>query len=550
MKRFSRRPYEQAALVAVRERRQIGLYWTRRGRKSTTLGSICFDEMSREPGRMCIAASASLLIGKELVSVTLNSVEQAMLVLNESAAVRDVFGASAEERGLDLQVANSATNKICSGLSPDDFADLYKSSNMELRLYFDNTSYSRLQIIAPNPATARGWRALVVRDECGFTEPGFEEAMRIATDAIVRDTPDLKIVYASNLGANDKHPWFTTTLPRELTEESEDLQFPPNPRGHFYIGQHGILIHRVALQDAYATGHRLYDDSGEPMTLDECRKHPQIRAGWDQSYALNHKAGGAAAIDLFALLTAQERGARSCAFVYIENEAEFSQAMTLLRTLLGEGNVGVGYDPATTTAATSNPSSVTVTETNGLHRKQRLVVLWKERNPAIVEERLKGIFATIASRPMGGPARRFVVLATNERYFAERVSQILRSIVPTELVVESVALQPKGYDKSVNFKTYLGDIYSGAVNDNRYDLPGGDYFKDDQRMTTKNAGRYECVPDSDGKHGDTFSSGAAAEYALSAAGAAMAGGVSVNPNKRGIAGGHGSRTSRNLGGML
>jgi hypothetical protein len=514
MKRFVRRAYEKALLVAVRKVRQIGMYWTRRGRKSTNLGSIYFDEMSKEPGRMCIGASASLLLGRELVGVTLSSAEQAMVVLNEATAVRSLFDNSAEQKAMQMQVADVASDKILKGLSQEDFADLYRSSNMELRLYFDRTAYSRLQIIAPNPATARSWRALVGRDECGFTEAAFEEAMRIATDAIVRDTPDLKIVYASNLCANDKHPWFTTTLPRELTASSEDEQFPPDPQGHFYIGQHGILIHRVALQDAYQAGHRLYDDHGKEMTLEQCRQHPQIRAGWDQSYALNHKSGGAAAIDLFALLTAQERGARSCSFEYVETDADFQRALLRLRANLGSGTVSVGYDPATTTRQTSNPSSVTVTEMNGVQRAQRLVVMWKERKPQVVRERLRLIFEAIRARPAGGAARRLVILATNERYFAEETADILRPTVPVELVVESVSLQPPGYEAPVNYKTYLGDIFSGAVNDNRYDLPGGDYFKRDMRLTTKNGGRYECTPEPDGAHGDSFSSGGAAEYGL------------------------------------
>ena len=72
MKRV-RREYQEVALVAVRKVRQIALYWARRCRKSTTLGDIAFDEMSKEPGRMVIAASASLLLCKELVGVTFSA---------------------------------------------------------------------------------------------------------------------------------------------------------------------------------------------------------------------------------------------------------------------------------------------------------------------------------------------------------------------------------------------------------------------------------------------------------------------------------------------
>ena len=58
-KKWQRRKYEQVALVAVRKARSIVLFWARQCRKSTNLGNIAWDEMSREPGRRVIAASVS-----------------------------------------------------------------------------------------------------------------------------------------------------------------------------------------------------------------------------------------------------------------------------------------------------------------------------------------------------------------------------------------------------------------------------------------------------------------------------------------------------------
>jgi hypothetical protein len=550
-RKFVRRPYEQAALVALRERRQLGLFWSRRARKSTTLGSICFEEMSKGPGRMCVAASASLLLGREVTSFTLTAVEQAMLVFNEAAALHQVFDAGAEEQGLDLKIADSESGKILTGLTPEDFAGLYHSNKMELWLFFDRTAYSRLQVIAPNPATARSWRALVVRDEAGNTQVGLEEALRVATDAMMRDTPDLKIVYACDSAPNDKHPWFTSTLPRELTEGSEEEQFPPNPEGHFYIGQHNFLIHRVGLQDAYECGHRLYDDKSQVMTLEQARKHAQIAAAWDISYGLNHKTGGSAAIDLFALLSAQERGIGKCSFVYVRNDSDFQAALEDLARNLGSGPVGVGHDIATTVKNTSNPSCTTVTEGIGTDRAQRLVVFWKEKKADIAEDRLIAIFKTIAARPVGGRARAFKVAAQSERYYADRLEKVLRALVPTESIIESKNVEPRppGYEDDINFKTFLGDIYSAAVNDNRYSMPPGEYFKDDQRMTVKNAGRYECDPNpSNGMHGDSFVSGGCAEYALAGPGAAIGESVNVRANER--QGGRRPAMSRNVGAMV
>lgn len=511
-----RRKYEQAAIGAIREVRQIALYWARRCRKSTTLGAIGFDEMSREPGRMVIAASASLLLGKELVGVTLSAAEQAMIVANESAAVREVFVAGAGEKKLDFKVADSTKDKVLTGLTPDDFAELYQSSRMELRLYFDKSAFSRLQVIAPNPATARSWRALVLRDEAGFTNANFEMELRNATDPMMRDTPDLKMIYASNLSSNDRHPYFETTMPRAITAETEDEQFPANPLGHFYYGQHGILVHRVALKDAYAAGHKLFDDSGAAMSYEQCRTFPQFKSGWDPTYALNHKSGGAAAIDLIALLSAQRRGVGQCNFVFVENEGDFRRAADLLRATLTTGPVGIGFDTASTTGETSNPSSITVTENMGGERFQRLVCVFKTKKRVIACDYLRRLVQTVAQRENGGRARRLCIDASNERLAAEETKDALTGDIPVELILGGAGVDPlpAGYREPINYKTFLGDLYCAAVNDGRTVLPPDDYLKADHRLPTKDQGRYLCMPDADGKHGDTFDSGKLAEYAL------------------------------------
>lgn len=509
MKRFVRRLYENTALVAVRKERVIVLYWTRRGRKSTTMGSIAFDEMSREAGRTVISASASLLLGTELVNMTVTAAEQAILVANEAQAVNSVFESSAEEHKLDYKCADAETGKIYHGLTRDDFADLYRSKRLEMRLYHDKTTYSRQLVIAPNPATARGWRGTVLRDEAAFTATNLEIALREAVDPIFRDVPDLKMIYGSNLCRDDRHPFFEMTMP------PADLDLPVNPAGNFYRGQDDILVHRVTLRDAYAAGHVLYDNKGEAMTYEQFARQPSNRAQMPYNYDLEHKMGGSSAIDLLALLSSQQRGAQTCSFVYVDDDRDFARALHLLRANLGEGIVGIGYDPATTTKATSNPSGVTISEMTGGTRAQRLVMCWKEKEPSVVIERMRQICETIRRRPCANPAQRLCIAATNERYFAKMLADALGALVPVELIIESEGIDAPGYDKPTNLKTYLGDIYSAAVNENRYDLPAGAYFKADQRLTVKSGGRYECDVDaSTGAHGDTFVSGALAEHAL------------------------------------
>lgn len=518
-RKFQRRKYENVALVAVRKTRELVLFWTRRGRKSTTLGTISFDEMSGERGRTVIGASASLLLGKEIVGMTLGSAEQAEIVTQEAAAVRNVFEQGAEEKGLNLQVADASKDKVYQGLSAEDFAGLYKSSSMEMRLYFDRTAYSRLKIIAPNPATARGWGGTVLRDEAGYTPANLETELRVATKPIMDTDPSFKLIYASNLCPNDRHPFFEMTMPPADGKDSdgEDL-FAAKAAGHFYRGQNGVLVHRVSLADAYAAGHVLFDDKGRPLTLEAFRKLPGNKLGMAINYDLIHESGGAAAIDLMALLTAQRRGATECCFAFVDSDAEFRGVVNIMRGLLKDGKVGIGFDVASTTGETSNPSSITVTEQLGVERFQRLVVLFKSKQRAVMVERLSAIIKAVRERKNGGPARRLCIDATNERLAAEETQDDLRGLVPVELVIASISLEPPGYLEPTNYKTYTGDIYAAAVNEGRYAMPAAEYIKIDQRMVVKNAGRYECTPEPDGKHGDTFDSGKLAEYALESKG--------------------------------
>lgn len=514
MKKWKRREYQTVALATARKARTMVLFWARQCRKSTTLGDIGFDQMSREPGRNVIAASASLLTGSELIHKALSTAEQAALVTREAAAMQATMEASVQATGgaMELKVANSETGRELAGLSAEDFRDLYRSSRLELRLYHDRTAFSRLLVIAPNPATARGWTGCVIRDEAGFTPEAMERDLQVAVKPIIDTDPGFQMIYASNLPRNDRHPFFEMTLPEPGTE------FSPNPKGNFYRGQNGILIHRVALADAYAAGHVLYDSrEGKPLTYEQFCADPANRLGLDESYRLIHQFGGTAAIDLMAITTAQRRGIGQCAFVFVANDLDFENALAALRHLLGSGPVGIGFDVATTTGATSNPSSITVSEQVGVETVERLVVIWKERDGRIARERLRRIIQTVGQRPIGGPARRCCQDATNEQYFARETEAELSILIPFELVDSrnTVEPQPAGYERPPNYKTWLGDLYAAAINENRCLLPSDTYLKEDHRMVQKSGGLFVCEPDADGRHGDTFDSGKLALRALS-----------------------------------
>ena len=499
----------------------VAYYWTRRGRKSTTLGDIYFQEMSAEPGRTVINCSASLLLGKESIGMTLTAIEQAEILSAEAGAVRSCMEANAAENNLQFKVANTATGKeYKQALSADNWTHLYQARAMELRLYFDNTSYSRELVLAPSIPTFRSYRALVGLDEPGYMPSAQFKDLMDSADAMMRDTPDRRMLLACNLCLEDTHPWFTITMPRDITAENEEDEFPPNADGHLYIGQTGMLVHRVALKDAYAAGHLLYDDEGAAMTYEQCRKFPAMRSGWNVSYALIHKSGGASVIDIVAMITAQRKGVNGCSFVYVDSDADFAEALRLLANNLTDGPVAIGADIATTTGELSNPTAVTVREKKGSDRFDRLVVVWKEKKPQVARERFKQIIATVRNRPAGGPARRFGIDASNERYFAEETADILAPLIPVQLFIAGNTVEPRppGYsekDGNINYKTYAGDVAAAVVNDGRVALPADEYVKNDYRMVMKDAGRFVCIPDAGtGAHGDVFDSGKIAELML------------------------------------
>jgi hypothetical protein len=375
-----KRAYEQASFVAVRNNRTMVLLWARQCRKSTELAGIAFDDLSRAPHRNVIAASASLLVGSELVGKSVSTVEHAALVGREAVAFQAALVASlgASKMGLRLVGADRQTSAEYRSLSAADFTDLYRAGRLELRLYHDRSAYSRLQVIAPNPATARGWTGTVLRDEAAFTPAALEAELQEAVEPIIDADPSFRLVWASNLPADDRHPFFQLTLP------PPDMDFIPRPRGSFYRGQNGILVHRVALADAYLAGHVLYDHrTAAPLTLEQFYAQAVNKGALRRNYQLIHEFGGAAAIDLLALAAAQRRGLGESLLITIDSQAGLDRAVEFLGDHLRSGPVGVGLDVATTARSSSHPSSLTVTEKRGHEYVQVLVALWKERQPQV-----------------------------------------------------------------------------------------------------------------------------------------------------------------------
>jgi hypothetical protein len=509
--RWIRRKYQQVALVAVRKTRILGLFWARQCRKSTTLGDIAFDEMSRTPGRNVIAASASLLLGTELVSKTVTATEQAIIVGREAAAMSAALENSVADskKALQLVTANAETGKVYQATTADEFTDLYKSGRLEMRLMFDRTEYSRLRVIAPNPATARGWTGTVLRDEIGFIRN--ESEVQTAVKPIIDTDPSFKMVYASNLPDDDRHPWFAMTLPLDPS-----LSFRPDASGHFYRGQTGLRIHRVDIADAYASGHVLYNDDGKALTLEAFLASESNKSMLRQNYTLIHEYGGAAVIDSLCLHQAQKRGMGRCLSVEIDAEPDFEKALSWLVNHLKAGlPTGIGFDVASTEGGVSNPASLSVMQLDGADFVTVLEARWKSRHEDTHRDRLRRMAS--ACEMTEARARRLCIDASNERLFAEGTRTLFSNVIPVELVLGGATVEPAppGYEDPVNYKTYQGDSYSAAINANHAVLPPEPYFRDDHLRVVKDRGVYKCEVDRlTGGHGDTFDSGKQAKWAI------------------------------------
>ena len=255
------------------------------------------------------------------------------------------------------------------------------------------------------------------------------------------------------------------------------------------------------------------DDTGAVITPEESRRREYDKEAWDRNYGCLFVVGGTSACGLLQLNTAQQRGIGKCQFFNVTSDLEFDQALAWIKNNLGAGAVGIGVDVATTTKATSNPTSVAVVERSGAEFIVRAILNWKLTDPAVATERFQRLVKTVAARKEGGPARRLAIDATSERYFAQALRRDLVALVPVELVIASETIERPGEPEPITMKQYLGGQLVGELDDNHLWLPPERYIREDWRLVKKEKGSFVCEPDVDGKHGDTFD---AAKLALRA----------------------------------
>lgn len=505
---FKRRLYQSSVIRALQQLRCFFLLWRRQGGKTTTFAEAAHFEMMKIPGRLVTYASASLLLGREIIFKEAQIFQKAIAHLREVSRQAEM-----ELQTYDRGSSGASPNRFDSE-SLDEFAGLFESQRLEFRLYHDRNVFSRTQVIAPNPATARGWTGTVLLDEFGFIRD-FRDLME-AVEPIVSTDPNFHLLGATTPPKDDSHYSY------ELTAPPIGTVFPVNPEGNWYKSDAGKMIHRVDIFDAHAAGVKLYDlDSGKELSPEEHYRQADDKDAWRRNYKVEHVLGGTSACGLIQLDTAQRRGVGKCALILVETDSDLERGIEFLLAHLGRGRVGLGWDVATTEKESSNPNGFSVVEESGVEYIVPAVFVWKTRDPNIARERVTNIVRAIKQRKEGGPARRLCIDATNERYFATDMRTLLRAELPVELVIGSETTERPGYEEPITMKQWLGAQLVDELDDNHLTLPPERYLKEDWRLVKKEKGNFVCTPDAEGRHGDTFDGTKLGLHALKSSGGAI-----------------------------
>lgn len=366
-----------------------------------------------------------------------------------------------------------------------DIAEIYKQNKLEVKIRHSSTCVSRIKIIAPNWATARGLTGHLLLDEIAFI-PDFKRFLS-AVDPIISRQAKYKMIMATTLPDDDAHYAF------ELAAAPVGMVFEPNAEGTFYKSQAGMWVHRVDAQDAHAAGVPLFNDEGQLVTPDEHRAEARDKDAWDLNYALKFPMGGTTAISMTHLRIAQETGAAlGCQFY----EGELPDGWA--RGLEGK-RLALGYDPASTENDKSNPSVISVLEklASGLVVTHR-VLRFKSQEARVHRRHLCEMRDALSP---------FVIAvdATGGGLWASDVEEWTNGRVPV-LAVKGSESKKIGYNLTSTIKTYTAKNLVTALEDGLLALPPDDAVKADFRLIKRKGSGYVNQLDASGSHGDIFDS--------------------------------------------
>ncbi len=463
------RAYQMAADAALALYGIFILLWRRQTGKTEVLSTWALQTMLARPGETVILASASLNVGGEV------AIRAATVFWEVLERLRQRFKALRPE----------AEGSIIETF--DELQAAFIAGKLEVRFVHPGGKVSRLKVLAPNPATARGFTGTVFLDEIGFIRDF--AALWDAVEPITSSDPTFRLIMC-------------TTPPADAGHYSHELLVPPTgltfeevtPEGVWYRSEAGIMVHRVDAWDACEAGALLYHpETREPLDADEHRAIALDKEAWDRNYGLTLATAGTTACSLAALHFAQQRPeAAHCIAFEGELPADW-------RERLGEIQepVTLGFDVATTEKKTSNPSAITVLEKVGTDFAARLVFRWKTNDPKVSTAILREVVMALK-------VRRLSIDATNERFYAKAVRDELSRLCPIELVVSSENITVGLVDMPT--KTYLGNLLVNALDDGQLVLPADRWVRQDFRLVRKVRGGFDAEVDGSGNHADSFDS--------------------------------------------
>lgn len=475
--------------------RICGFVCRRQYGKTTEAGRIALKKMMRTIGHTVVFGSVKLDLGREIVRKESSALQKAIgLLMKQASASKTLLGVYTADDGKKLPELN-----------PDDFAELYEATRLEMRLYFDRTTYSRTKVVALTP-DAVGETGDLILDEVGRVKR-FREVWE-AVRPIISSNPEFRCLLTTTPPPDDTHYSF------ELLAPPIDADFKVNPKGNWYRSDLGVWILRVDAWDAAADNVPLYDDdTGAVITPEQSRTNDPDRDAWDRNYGVKFVLGGSAAIGLLQLDSAMKRGIGRCACIVVHEDIDFDRGIAFLREKLKAGQVGIGIDWATTEKGQSNPTSVTVAERFGIEVVFVCTLVWKTADPDIATDRLRSVIETVNARPEGGRARRLCQDATSEKYHCANIRKEFCVLVPVEDVVASETVEVPG-SEPITKKALLGNNLVAVVEDNQATLAPERYLKDDVRRVKRDRGSFVCEVGPNGEHGDVFDSHKLALHAL------------------------------------
>ncbi len=486
--------YRVSAFVA---RRQYG--------KTTTFAKIALYKMMKEENHTVVFGSAKLNLSREIVRKESDVIRAAIEVAIAEAEETEDAGR--------IQIADQKTGEILERLTPDDFAGTFEAQRLEFRYYHSRNTYSRTKVIALT-ADAVGETGDMMADELRAL-PGWREIFE-AVEPIISSNPDYRLTLSTTIPRDDKHYAFDQLMPPVGT------QFPPRPEGNWYQSEHGIWVLRLDAFDAYKDGVPIYDSvDGTPLDPAEARRRSRDKDAWDRNYGCKFLTGGTAACGTVQLNTAQTKGINQCAWFMIEDDDDLRRAIDFLLNHIGPGPVGCGWDLATTEKQTSNPNGFAVCEQQGIEIFARVILSWKTNDPAIARKYARTVLEAIAKRPVGGPARRLCIDASNERYFATDLRTEFAGLLPVELVINSETIKQPGEEESITLKQYLGAELVAELDDNHLILPPERFITEDFRRVVKERGQFNNELGPNGEHADSFDGTKLGIRALRSNGGAM-----------------------------